>query len=165
MRSAIAILFVLALATACDQAPAPRPPEPGATSQGEVRLEPDGDLAGGERITVGVHADDPGGVVGGACIRLYRWEPGFGPFPLWLIDARSGDRWHFDEHTQPSEYDEAVEHCPATGVELPDNLTFVLPELDDGTYELTYTWTIVRTRPPGRPGEAFRSSYAFVVGK
>jgi hypothetical protein len=159
----LACLCVVAILGACRQETAiDQPPELGA-SEGEVRLAVEGDLTSGASVVVQVHADDPEGVVGGSCLRLDRWEPSFGPLPDWLIDTHSGRQWSFDDRAEPSEYDDASAQCPATRVTLPTTLSFTSPALEDGTYQISYVWTIVRARPPGRPGETFRADYTLKV--
>lgn len=158
----LACLCLLASFGACRQSVTDGPPELGA-SEGEVRLAVDGDLTSGAIGVVEVHADDPKGVVGGSCLTVSRWESGLGPLPDWLIDAESSRRWNFDDHTERSEYEEALAQCPGTGVSLPTTLQFMVPDLDEGTYRISYSWTIVRSRPPGRPGETFNAEYTLEV--
>ena len=158
----LACLCVLASVGACRQSVMDEPPTLGA-SEGEVRLAIDGDLTSGASVVVEVHADDPKAVVGGSCLTVSRWQSGFGPLPDWLIDAGSGRRWSFDDRTEPSEVEKALAQCPGTGVALPATLQFVVPDLDEGTYRISYTWTIVRSRPPGRPGETFNADYTLEV--
>ena len=153
----------VAVVAGCRQEIAGEDPELGA-SRGEVRLDLEGEVSSGAPVTVRIQADDPDGVAGGACFRIYRWEAGFGPFPDWIVDARSGERWRIAPDTDPYEYDQAIaQRCPATGVALPDELTLLLPRLDDGVYHLSYAWTTVRERPPGRPGEISEASYGFEI--
>ena len=159
----LAWLCVAASLGACRQETVTDPPPELGASQGEVRLAVEGDLIAGATVVVQVHADDPQGVAGGSCLTLERWEPSFGPVPDWLVDTQSGEQWSFDDRADPSEYEEALAKCPSTEVTLPAALSFTSPPLEDGTYRVSYSWTIVRSRPPGRPGETFSADYTLEV--
>jgi hypothetical protein len=151
---AVAVLAVALLLSGCREESAFQSPELGA-SDGEVRLVPQGDLAPNARITVEVQADAAQELTGGICFMIYRWSPGFGPGPDWVVDARQNTNRKLTQ-------DEAT--CPAVGASLPTSFMFTLPDLDDGTYRVTYEWGRAEDQPGERLPQTGTAGYTFAVG-
>lgn len=142
------------LIAGCRDDPMSEPPELGA-SPGEVRLLPRGAISPGMRVTMDVEADPEQGLSGGICFRLYKWDRGWGPEVDWMVNART------DESREVRDAEVA---CPAVGAPLPTNFTFTLPDLDDGTYRLTYDWSREGDESVGRlPEDGPDASYTFSV--
>jgi hypothetical protein len=151
---AVALVVVVLVLSGCREESAFQSPELGA-SEGQVRLVTEGEFAPNARITVEVQADASQELTGGICLAIYRWSPGFGPGPDWVVDARQ------DVSRRVTD-DEAT--CPAMGAPLPASFTFTVPDLDDGTYRVTYDWGRAEDQPGERLPQTETADYTFVVG-
>lgn len=143
------ILLAVVFIAGCQDNSWSEPPELG-TSPGEVRLLPRGPVSPGTQVTMDVEADPAQGLSGGICFHLYEWDQGWsGEEVDLIINARTDESRELND-------EEAT--CPAMGAPLPTSFTFTVPDLDDGTYRLSYRWS--------REGDASSSrsaAYTFSV--
>ena len=149
------VFVTMALLTSCRSESPFESPELGA-SDGEVRLDPQGALDPETRVTVALEADAHQRLVGGPCFMIFKWSPGFGPSPVWVVDTR--------EAAPRRVGDDGEVTCPAVGSPLPATFTFTMPALDDGTYRITYNWRHADDESAARrTGAEARAEYTFVV--